>query len=95
MYHSILLEISPNPTLELNEGESIVVSCGPLAPTDPLQVMLNGVQIDFPFTDDAGMRVFQLGAADRRNDSTIVQCVSGAVLSANTTLIVFCESLAS
>ena len=87
---SHLLEILPAPIIEVNEGDSVKLTCGPL-PLDQLRLTANGVTVDVPVINLDGVRTYQLGIADRRNDSTVFQCISANLQSANTTLVVYCE----
>lgn len=86
------IEIFPTPTLSVIEGEAVAVSCGPVDPSDTsLQLLVNGTIFAASSTDVNGRRVFDLGSAGRQDDGNTFQCVSGAIMTGITTLVVFCE----
>lgn len=88
--HSFSLEIDPNPTLTVNEGDAVFIVCSPVG-TNPVMLLENGMDANFPFNDNEDERTFNLGAAMRINNGNIYQCASGDAVSDSTTLFVQCE----
>lgn len=70
----LYVDISPNPLLEVTEGDEVAISCTTTLSLDTLQLLVNGVAVDVAFSDAEDARTYQLGAANRQDDGNIIVC---------------------
>ena len=86
-----MLEIDPTPILDGIEGDIVQLMCGPIG-ADPIDLLVNGVSdSSLSFDDSTGFRTYSVGPLDRAMNGTTYQCTSGALSTAITTLVVYCE----